>query len=106
MSSFDGTQFNIETVANIGDTGRYCSIDFNDADEFYITAYDASARNPIFFFKFQGIWSEYIDSISDNDGYYTDYVLDDKGKVHVAYFNYTDADLVYATNKSGAWVTE
>ena len=107
LSYFDGTQFNVESVAAVGTTGQYCSISFNDSDDLFMTAYDGTARNPIFFFKFQGIWSEQsIDSISDIDGYFTDFEIDAQGKNHVAYYNSSTRDLVYATNKSGSWVVE
>ncbi|MBI4698973.1 MAG: hypothetical protein HY758_08745 [Nitrospirae bacterium] len=44
-----------------------------------------------------------IDSTGDVGGY-TSIAVDKNNKVHISYFDYDNADLKYATNKSGAWV--
>jgi hypothetical protein len=47
---------------------------------------------------------ETVDS-SQTVGEYASIALDDSDKVHISYYDVTDQDLKYATNKSGSWVT-
>ena len=45
-----------------------------------------------------------VDSGS-NVGYYTSIALDSNGYKHISYYHLTNDDLMYATDKSGSWVT-
>ena len=58
LSSYDGTQFNVETVQDIDNAGQYCSIDMDSRGLPVMTAHDGSARDPVFYFLFEDIWSE------------------------------------------------
>lgn len=40
---------------------------------------------------------------TDSVGWYTSTKVDSKGYVHISYLNETSGDLMYVTNKSGAW---
>ena len=44
------------------------------------------------------------DHLSGIDGH-ASIALDSSGKAHISYYDYTNKDLKYATNASGAWVT-
>jgi hypothetical protein len=44
-----------------------------------------------------------VDSVG-SVGTYTSLALDADGKAHISYSDFTDYDLLYASNKSGAWV--
>ena len=48
MSSYDGTQFNVETVQDIDNAGQYCSVAIDSRGQ-VMTAYDGTARDPVLF---------------------------------------------------------
>ena len=107
MSSFDGTQFNVETVQDIDNAGQYCSIAMDSRGQPVMTAYDGTARDPVFYFLYDGMWSEQtIIATNESEGLYTDLKVDELGKYHIAYYNSSVRALVYATNISGQWATE
>jgi hypothetical protein len=107
MSSFDGTEFSVETVQDIDNAGQYCSIAMDSRNQPVMTAYDGTARDPVFYFLYDDMWSEQtISATTESEGLYTDLKIDKLGKYHVAYYNSSSRDLVYATNISGQWASE
>ena len=56
-----------------------------------------------------GLSTTWVTETVDSDGdvgEYTSIALDSSDNVHISYFDGSNADLKYATNKSGSWVTE
>ena len=52
------------------------------------------------------IWHYETVDISPKVGELASLALDAGGKAYISYYDYTNSDLKYATNKSGAWITE
>ena len=54
-----------------------------------------------------GIYTlEIVDQASSDTGRHTSIGLDSNNKAHISYYDYSNSNLKYATNKTGSWVAE
>jgi chitodextrinase len=97
----EGTYLKSVTGTSTSDTGldksiRYC---------YTVSAYDAAGNESAPSDQACAItWT--ITTIDSQGEYYTSIAIDSADNVHISYWDAPNADLKYATNASGAWVTD
>ena len=110
LASFDGHQWTIETVDKRAETGKFNSIAL-DADGRPHIAYSHVAWGDLLYAAWDGSRWNYGDV--DSRRTHNDYVgignsiaLDQSGKAHIAYFDFTKNYLKYAWQEDGRWKNE
>lgn len=108
----DGAAWHYETADLSSGVGSYASIALDTSGKAHISYYDSANVALKYATNATGSWITTIVDSSGGVGTYTCIALDTSGKVHISYtydngvgyFVY-NADLKYATNESGSWVT-
>ncbi|THB79739.1 MAG: hypothetical protein D3926_10105 [Desulfobacteraceae bacterium] len=86
------------------------SIDLDASGRVHISHYDGGGLTEYLWYttNVTGGWGAHIADDGDGDkvGRDSEIVVDSSGKVHIAYYDYSNGDLKYATNASGTWTTQ
>ncbi len=98
------------TVDNSANVGLYSSIALDSNDAVHISYYDATSDN----LKYATCASSCssapswtitsVDAPPQNVGLFTSIAVDSNNAIHISYYDSSNDDLKYATDKSGSWV--
>jgi hypothetical protein len=102
----DGT-WNFESVADVGEFGTSIPLAMDSQGNPHFVYADGPfySAATLHYATRQGSGDWQITEINSQTGLYPALVLDDFDDVHVAFFDWQNADLRYATNGSGSWET-
>jgi len=102
-ADYNASSWGAWPLADAGDVGEYGSA-ATDGSHVFTSYYDASNKD----LRSTSSVADTDDPIDTegNVGMWSSIAVDGNDKVHISYYDETNGDLKYATNASGAWVTE
>jgi hypothetical protein len=109
----NGSGWSYETIDFSSNVGEFASLALDSSDKAHISYYDTDKSDLKYATNASGSWViEAVDGVDaagndiGNVGQYTSLALDSSGNVHISYYDVGRADLKYATNASGSWISE
>lgn len=96
--------WDIYTIDDVGDVGKYCSIDLDSNDRAHVSYHQSTAGELRYATNASGTWASVALETGAYAGQETSLAVDSNDAVHIAYYNYPNANLKYATNLTGTWV--
>jgi len=108
-TSGNDIEIEIKSVDTYGNVGHYTSIATDSNDYTHISYYDYTNEDLKYATDKSGSWvnvtldgDEWMDA--EDVGEYTSIAIDSNDDVHISYYDWTNGNLKYATDKSGSWV--
>lgn len=97
--------WSVESVDNVGDVGRYCSIVYGPGGRIHVAYYDATNFNLKYAVRNAGVWTtSVVDGTANIAGLHTSIAINpDTNHPNIAYYDLTNSALMLAEFDGIAW---